>query len=75
MEQWEKRICIDTEVMVGKPVIKGTRITIDFIIELLAHGWNQEQILENYPRLKKEDITAALEYSAQALKLETIYSF
>ncbi|MDP3728328.1 MAG: DUF433 domain-containing protein [bacterium] len=75
MEKWEKRICTDPEIMVGKPVIKGTRITIDFIIELLAHGWTQEQILENYPRLKKEDITAALEYSAQALKLETMYSF
>lgn len=71
---WQKRIVLNPKVMVGKPVIKGTRLTIDFIVELLAHGWTHEKVLKNYPQLKNEDITAALEYSAQALKKELVYA-
>ncbi len=73
-EEWKKRIELNPKVMVGKPVIKGTRITIDFLLELLAHGWTYEKVLKNYPQLKNEDIRAALEYSAQALKRELVYA-
>ncbi|MBY9002316.1 MAG: DUF433 domain-containing protein [Candidatus Heimdallarchaeota archaeon] len=50
------RIIIDSEALVGKPVIKGTRISVEFILELLVNEWTVNQILENYPQLKKEDI-------------------
>jgi len=71
---WKRRIEVNPKILVGKPVIKGTRIAVEFLIELLARGWTTAQILKNYPRLKKEDISAALEYSAHALKLENVYA-
>ncbi len=73
-EDWKKRIVLNPKVMVGKPVIKGTRLTIEFILELLAHGWSHEKIFRNYPQLQERDIQAALEYSAQALKKEMVYA-
>ncbi len=48
---WQDRISLDPKVLVGKPVIKGTRIAVEFLIELLANGWTHEQILKNYPHL------------------------
>ena len=73
MTTWRERIETNTQILVGKPIIKGTRIAVDFILELLAQGWTREKILKNYPQLKDNDITAALEYSAHALKLEAVY--
>ena len=64
---------VNPEVLVGKPIIKGTRLAVAFILELLAQGWTTDKILKNYPQLKKEDIRAALEYSIHALKLESSY--
>ena len=46
---WQDRIVVDPNVMVGKPVVRGTRLTVEFIIGLLAQGWNETDILENYP--------------------------
>ncbi len=69
---WRERIEINPKVLVGKPVIKGTRISVELVIELLAQGWTNGEILKNYPQLKKEDISAALEYSVNSLKLETV---
>jgi uncharacterized protein (DUF433 family) len=57
------RIVIDPEVPVGKPVIKGTRLAVDFIIDLLAQGWSEEDILKNYPGLTHADIRACLGYA------------
>ncbi|MEM7818472.1 MAG: DUF433 domain-containing protein [Candidatus Aenigmatarchaeota archaeon] len=71
---WKERIIIDQEVLAGKPVIKGTRISVDFILELLGNGWTYEQIIENYPQLTKEDILAAISYSAEILKDEKTYA-
>ncbi len=59
------RITVDPEVMVGKPVIKGTRITVQLIIQLLANGATETEILNDYPDLKKEDIKAALLYASE----------
>ena len=70
----DKRIERKLSILGGKPVIKGTRITVDFILELLAQGWGVGQILKNYPQLKREDISAALEYSAKALRIQSLYS-
>lgn len=60
MEELMDRIIIDPGIMVGKPVIKGTRITVNLIIHLLANGVTETEVLEEYPDLKKEDIKAAL---------------
>ena len=57
------RITIDPKVMVGKPIIKGTRITVQLIVQLLANGETETEILNDYPDLKKEDIKAALIYT------------
>jgi len=68
-----KRIVCNPDILSGKPVIKGTRISVEFLMELLANNWNHEEIMENYPQIKKEDILAALEYSLSLLKEERIY--
>jgi uncharacterized protein (DUF433 family) len=72
---WKERIFVDPKILVGKPVIKGTRIAVEFILELLANGWTREEILKNYSQLKDEDITAALCYATEILKAEKIYPF
>ena len=64
---------INPRLMMGKPVIKGTRITVELILESLAAGESLENLLQSYPRLTKEDISAALTFAAQALKGEKIY--
>ena len=57
---WRDRITVDPKVLMGKPVIKGTRIAVVFLMELLAEGWTHEQVLKNYPNLTSDDIQAAL---------------
>ena len=71
-EKLLKRIVENTKVMVGKPVIKGTRIPVDAIIKRLAGGMSLREILEEYPNLKKEDVRAALEYAARVLAGEEV---
>ena len=70
MEDLSNRIVIDPEVLSGKPVIKGTRIPVYLIIELLANGITEKEILRQYPTLKKEDIKAALLYASKCLEEE-----
>ena len=69
---WKDRIIIDQKIMVGKPVIKGTRITVAHIVGLFAQGWTVEEILANYPQLKKPDLDASLKYAAETLKQEKV---
>lgn len=71
-EKLLKRIVVNPKVMVGKPVIKGTRIPVDAIIKRLAGGMSLREILEEYPNLKKEDVRAALEYAARVLAGEEV---
>ncbi len=71
--QLRNRIVLDPKIMVGKPVIKGARITVELILKLLAQGQNAKEILDNYPHLKKQDIRAAIEYAAELLEEETVY--
>lgn len=71
--EWRDRIALDPKILAGKPIIKGTRISVELIVGLLAEGWTPETILENYPQLKREDIEAALRYVAEALKEEKVY--
>ncbi len=67
------RIIIDPGVLSGKPIIKGTRISVEFILELLSSGMKAEEIIKEYPHLKKEDILAALEYAMSVLRHEEVY--
>lgn len=57
------RITRDPKVLIGKPVIKGTRISVEFILERLAANWSEAEILENYPDVTREDILACLAYA------------
>ncbi len=65
---WQERIISDEAVLLGKPTIKGTRISVEFILERMANGWDAQQILENYPRLTREDLQAVFNYAAEGLK-------
>ena len=67
------RIIIDPEILVGKPIIKGTRLAVEFITELLVQGWSESDILKNYPGLKSEDIRACLAYASKILHAEKVY--
>lgn len=71
--KWQERITVDPDVLVGKPVIKGTRLAVEFIIDLLAQGWNEAEILRNYPGLTHEDIQACLGYASEILRSEKVY--
>jgi len=62
----------DPNILGGKPVIKGTRISVEFILQLLASGMDISEIPEEYPRLEREDILAAIEYAAKTLANEQI---
>lgn len=61
------RIAIDPQVMLGKPVIRGTRITVELILRKLSEGANENDILEAYPHLKREDVRAAVAYAADVV--------
>jgi len=69
----EPLIISDPKVMMGKPVIAGTRITVDLILEKLGSGESVEAILEAHPRLTREAVLAALRFAAQALRSEVVY--
>jgi uncharacterized protein (DUF433 family) len=64
-EELLARISIDPNVCFGKPCIKGHRIWVSLILDLLASGWSQEAVLENYPGLQKEDVLACIAYGAE----------
>ena len=66
------RIEINPKIMVGKPVIKGTRVPVELILKMLSQGISTEEILGEYPHLTKEDIRAALAYAAEALEVEEV---
>ncbi len=67
---WEDRITADPAILVGKPIIRGTRLSVEFVIDLLASRWTDQQILENYPILEREDIEACLQYANELVKSE-----
>ena len=70
MADWKERIIIDPNILVGKPVINGTRLAVEFVIDLLAQGWTDQEILRNYPGITLEDIQACLAYASETLKIE-----
>ena len=68
-----KRIVLDPGVLVGKPVLEGTRISVEFVVGLLADGWSHEEILKNYPHLSQDDILACLKYTVEILHGEKVF--
>ena len=70
---WNERITFDPKVLVGKPVIKGTRIAVEFVVDLMGRGWTVDLILREYDHLKAADIQACLAYASDVLKSERVY--
>jgi uncharacterized protein (DUF433 family) len=71
---WHQRIVIDPDVLVGKPVIKGTRISVELVIDLMARGYSKEQIIDQYDHITAEDIQACLAYASETLRSERVYA-
>jgi uncharacterized protein (DUF433 family) len=67
------RIVADPAVLVGKPVVRGTRLSVDFLLGLMAQGWPESEILRNYPGLVQEDILACLAYAEERVREERVY--
>ena len=70
-----KRITCDPNILVGKPVIKGTRIPVSLILNLLAHGYTIKRVIEAYPTLTETDVFAALEYAEEIIGRERVVGF
>ena len=74
MIDWRERITLDPQVLVGKPVIRGTRIAVELVIDLLARGYTKEQILDQYDHITDADIQACLAYAGETLRSERVYA-
>jgi uncharacterized protein (DUF433 family) len=70
---WQERIALDPAILTGKPTIKGTRIAVEFVVDLLARGWSQDDILREYDHLTVDDIQACLAYASEMLQSERVY--
>lgn len=67
------RIALDPDVLVGKPVIRGTRLSVEFVIGLLAEGWSEGEIIANYPGVTRKDVLACLAYARDVLGSEKVF--
>jgi uncharacterized protein (DUF433 family) len=70
---WKKYIHSDPEILMGKPVVKGTRLAVDFLVGLFAAGWTEQQVLENYPTLTSESLRAVFAYVAECMRDESLF--
>jgi uncharacterized protein (DUF433 family) len=68
---WKDHIEVNSAVLVGKPIIKGTRISVELILDRMADGWTMEDVLASYPRISREDVLAALSFSSELFKEES----
>lgn len=73
MIQWQNYIHSDSQVLLGKPTIKGTRISVELILELFETGWTTEMILKSYPRLTEDSIKAVFSYLKDCIKHELYF--
>ena len=71
---WPERISLDPDVLCGKPVVKGTRISVELVLDLIASGWAEKEILEEYPRITAEDIRACVQYAKHLVASERVYA-
>ena len=67
---WRERIVTDPDIMMGKPSVKGTRLSVELILGWLGQGWTVDVLLENYPTLTRDDVLAALAFAADMLRDE-----
>jgi uncharacterized protein (DUF433 family) len=72
---WKEQIVVDPSVLAGKPVIKGTRLSVEFLMGLLANGWSIEQILENYPQITRHHMQAIFSFTQSCLADEEFVMF
>ena len=70
----ERRIVADLNVLRGKPVVRGTRLSVSFILDLLAEGWTVEQVIDNYPGLTVDDVRACVAYASERVREEEVYA-
>lgn len=71
---WRTRIVADANVLVGKPVIKGTRISVELVLDLLASGYTHEQVQHQYDHITVEDIQACLAYAGEVIRSERMFT-
>ena len=71
---WRQFIHSDPEVLLGKPVVKGTRLSVEFILGLFAEGWTEKQVLENYPTLTVESLRAVFAFAKDCMREESLYT-
>jgi uncharacterized protein (DUF433 family) len=70
---WREHIHSDPEILSGKPVVKGTRLSVDFLLELFANGWSEEQVLESYPNLTRDSLRAVFAFAAESTRDERAF--
>ena len=70
---WHDYIHSDPAILVGKPLIRGTRLSVDFLLGLFAEGWTEQRILENYPQLSRAALQALFAFAAECIRDEAIY--
>jgi uncharacterized protein (DUF433 family) len=70
---WQDRIVLDPAILTGKPTIKGTRIAVEFVVDLMARGWSVDDILREYDHLSADDVQACLAYASDILQSERVY--
>ncbi len=71
---WKTYIHSDSKILLGKPVVKGTRLSVEFILGLFSEGWSEQQVLESYPTLHPESIQAVFSFATECLKKDVFYA-
>ena len=71
---WQNYIHSNPEILLGKPVIKGTRVSVDFVLGLFANGWSKEQVLENYQGITIDALQAVFAFAAECMREEAFYT-
>ena len=67
------RIVIEPGTLAGKPIVRGTRLSVEFVVGLLGDGWSEADVLRNYPNLTHDDVAACLRYAGEILRAEKVY--
>lgn len=71
---WRKFIHSDPEILLGKPIVKGTRLSVEFILGLFAEGWTEQQVMENYPTLTPASLQAVFAFTTDCMREESLYA-
>lgn len=71
---WREHIHADPTVLAGKPVVRGTRLSVDFLLRLFGNGWTVQEVMDSYPRLTPDDMQAVFAYAAECMSEEALYA-